>query len=261
MTGNPRVGLFITCLVDLFRPSVGFAAIRLLKQSGCEVIVPGQQSCCGQPGYNSGDYSNTKSLAKQIIKQFESYDYVILPSGSCTDMIKHQYALLLKDDPQWSTRAQSMSEKCFELVSFLVDVLHYSPAHPITDQSHHKVTYHDTCTGLRALNIKQQPRTLLKQLCNIQIEEMQDTEVCCGFGGTFCVKYAEISEQMVNNKLANATATNAHILLGNDIGCLLNIAGRSKRLGKSIQVRHIAEVLADQWDQPAIGEPQTTIQK
>jgi L-lactate dehydrogenase complex protein LldE len=246
-----RVSLFVTCLADLFRPSVAFASIKLLEQAGCEVTVPLQQTCCGQPTYNTGDYESTIPLAQQIIELFESADYVVVPSGSCAGMICHHYPRLLEGE--WRDRALQLAAKTFELTTFLSDIAHIEldGRNPVKLPT---VTYHDSCAGLRELGIKDQPRKLLRELCDTQVTELQQTEVCCGFGGTFCAKMPEISGKMVGDKLNNAVATEAKILAGGDLGCLLNIAGRATRQGEDIEVRHIAELLAGDLDGPAIGE-------
>ena len=247
---RPRVGLFVTCLVNTMRPSVGFAAVRLLEQAGCEVEVPAAQSCCGQPAYNNGDYDTTRSLARQLIEAFEGYDYVVGPSGSCMSTIRNDYPRLMADDPAWSARASALAQRSHELMSFLVDVLHAAaPAAVFEGQA----TYHDSCSGLRGLGVKAQPRELLAGVGGLQLTEMADTEVCCGFGGTFCVKYPEISTRMADDKLANASKTGADTLLGGDLSCLLHLAGRARRQGLPIRVFHAAEVLAGMARGEGIG--------
>jgi L-lactate dehydrogenase complex protein LldE len=253
LPAQPHVGLFVTCLVNLFRPSVGFASIELLEQAGCTVEIPEAQTCCGQPGYNPGDFASTRAVAKQVINIFSGFDYVVVPSGSCAGMLRVHYPALFKTDTEWLQRAQTLANKTFELTSFLADVLHFQPS-LLTDLSDRRVTYHDACAGLRELGIKHQPRLLLKQCANISITEMEKTEECCGFGGTFCAKMPTISEVMVNDKLNAATATGADTILAGDMGCLLNIAGRARRLNQTIEVRHVAEVLANKLDQPGIGK-------
>ncbi len=249
---NPRVGLFVTCLVDVFRPTVGFAAVKLLEDAGCTVEVPVTQTCCGQPAYNSGARAHARDLARQMIAAFEDFDYVVVPSGSCGGTIKQHYPPLFDGDPAWQTRAERLSAKTFELVSFLTDVLgveRVSARYPGT------VTYHDSCSGLRELGIKSQPRRLLATVMGLDLREMAESEVCCGFGGTFCVKYPELSNRMVSEKAAHIQASEADTLLAGDLGCLLNMAGKLQREGAAIQVRHVAEVLAGLADAPAIGEP------
>jgi L-lactate dehydrogenase complex protein LldE len=250
----PKVGLFVTCLADLFRPSVAFASIKLLEQAGCSVDVPRQQTCCGQPGYNSGAYADTLPLARQVINTFADYDYVVAPSGSCAGMIRHHYPRLFKDTPDWLSRAEALAERTWEVTSFLVDVLNYSPPRDNTALNGLTISYHDSCAGLREMGIKQQPRQLLRDSCGATITELSQPDVCCGFGGTFCAKMPHIAEQMVSDKLEDALTTDADLLVGGDLGCLLNISGRASRLGKSLQVRHVTEVLAGQLDDPAIGE-------
>jgi L-lactate dehydrogenase complex protein LldE len=246
-----RVSLFATCLADLFRPSVAFASIKLLEQAGCEVTVPLQQTCCGQPAYNTGDYEATVPLAQQVIALLEPSDYVVVPSGSCAGMICHHYPKLLEGE--WRDRAIQLAAKTFELTVFLNDIVRIRPQ-PNNQSQLPTVTYHDGCAGLREMNIKEQPRQLLQELCGVEVNELQQSEVCCGFGGTFCVKMPEISGKMVDDKLDHAMATGASILAGGDLGCLLNIAGRAQRRGKDIEIRHIAELLSGDMDDPSIGE-------
>ena len=251
MAKKPQVGLFVTCLVDLHRPNVGFAAIRLLEQAGCEVVVPEAQTCCGQPAWNSGDDASTRALAVQLMEVFDGVDYVVAPSGSCVGMLK-KYPELLAEDAELSERAVGFAEKTHELMSFLVDVLGHDG---IAARFDGHVTYHDSCSGLRELNIKSQPRSLLSKVEGLSLTEMEDTEACCGFGGTFCVKFPDISERMVSDKIALASQSGADVLLGGDLGCLLNISGRLSRLDMKMQVWHTAEVLAGMTDVPAIGQP------
>ena len=248
---GPRVGLFVTCLVDLMRPSVGFAAVRLLERAGCRVEVPELQTCCGQPAYNSGDFTDTRRIARQVIDAFEPCDYLVAPSGSCVGMIREHYPRLFATDAGLRNRAEALAERSFELTSFLSDVLGVESL----DTSHSgSATYHDSCSGLRELEIHAQPRALLGRVDGLELREMADSNVCCGFGGTFCVKYPKISEHLVANKVECAAETGADMLLGGDLGCLLNIAGRMKREGRATKVYHVAEVLAGMTDLPAIGD-------
>lgn len=253
-TARPRrVALFVTCLVDLFRPSVGFAAVKLLEDAGCIVEVPPLQVCCGQPAYNTGDRATTRAIAVQVIDAFEGYDAVVAPSGSCGGMLSHHYPLLFDDDPTMKARAESLAGRSHELISFLVDVLGVDKVAARYDG---KVTYHDSCSGLRELGVKGQPRRLLAGVQGLSLREMSTPEVCCGFGGTFCVKYPEISNAMVGEKSADIASTGACTLLAGDLGCLMNMAGKLHREGSTIRVRHVAEVLAGMGDLPAIGEPE-----
>jgi L-lactate dehydrogenase complex protein LldE len=248
---SPRVGLFVTCLVDLMRPNVGFAAVKLLEDAGCRVEVPRAQVCCGQPAYNSGDFASARRIAAQVITAFEGFDYVVGPSGSCMATLRKDYPALFEDDPAWRARADELAGRSHELMSFLSDVMRARPAPQVMRAV---ATYHDSCSGLRSLGIQHQPRALLAGVESLQLVEMQDADVCCGFGGTFCVKYPDISVKMVSDKAANVAATGAGMLLGGDLGCLLNMAGRLKRLGHGTRVYHAAEVLAGMADGPAIGE-------
>lgn len=247
---SPRVGLFATCLVDLFRPSVGFSAVKLLEDAGCQVEVPMAQTCCGQPAYNSGDRADAIQLARQVIEVFEGFDYVVAPSGSCAAMLRKHYPDLFKGDATWSARARQFSDKVFELVSFLVDVRRMTS---VTARHDGSVTYHDSCSGLRELGISAQPRQLLAGMDGLELREMKDPDICCGFGGTFCIKYSDISNAIVTKKTANIEAAGADLLLAGDMGCLMNMAGKLKREGSSIEVRHVAEVLAGMTDRPPIA--------
>ncbi len=252
-TGRPRVGLFVTCLVDLFRPTVGFAAAKLLEQAGCDVVVPQSQTCCGQPAYNSGDRGNATKIARDVIAAFEGCDYVVAPSGSCAGMLSHHYPKLFGSEPAWAERARALARRTYELMAFLVDVRGVEAVRDVSYDG--RVTYHDSCSGLRELKVKQQPRRLLDTVSGLDRTELPDAEVCCGFGGTFCVKYPEISERMVSDKTAQIIATGADTVLAGDLGCLLNMAGKLRRDGASIEVRHVAEILAGMTETPAIGEP------
>jgi L-lactate dehydrogenase complex protein LldE len=250
---SPRVGLFVTCLVDLFRPTVGLAAVKLLEDAGCIVEVPEAQTCCGQPAYNSGDKGDAKDIARQVIAAFEGYDYVAVPSGSCGGMIKEHYVELFADEPETYHRALRLQARTFELVSFLVDVLKVEKVDAAYAGT---VTYHDSCSGLRELGVKQQTRKLLAGVKGLSLKELPGAEVCCGFGGTFCIKYPEISTRIVEDKTKDIVATGADTLLAGDMGCLMNMAGKLQRDGHAVKVRHVAEVLAGMTEVPAIGEPE-----
>jgi len=253
--GAPRVGLFVTCLVDLFRPTIGLAAVALLEAAGCRVEVPTEQTCCGQPAYNSGDRVDAEALAREVIAAFAGCDYVVAPSGSCAGMIREHYPRLLADDATWAPRARALAERTYELLSFLVDVRGMTAvdaACPCT------ATYHDSCSGRRELGVVEQPRRLLASVEGLTLTELPaaEREGCCGFGGTFCVKYPEISTKMADAKCRAVMATGADTLLGGDLGCLLNLSGRLTRIGATIAVRHVVEVLAGvTGDVPPIGDP------
>jgi L-lactate dehydrogenase complex protein LldE len=248
----PRVALFVTCLVDLFRPSIGFAAVQLLEDAGCVVDVPRNQTCCGQPAYNQGDRADACDLARQTIEALKGYDYVVVPSGSCAGMLKQHYPQLFAEGSREAERARELAGRTFELISFLTDVLGVTG---VDAEFPARVTYHDACAGLRELGIKRQPRLLLESVRGLELIELPNAEVCCGFGGTFCVKYPAISTKMVDDKAADIAATGAELVLAGDLGCLMNIAGRLSRLGSSVTVRHVAEILAAATEQPPIGAP------
>jgi L-lactate dehydrogenase complex protein LldE len=246
---KPRVGLFITCLVDLMRPSIGFAAAKLLEDAGCTVEVP-VQTCCGQPAYNSGDRGTTRDLAERVIESFSDHDYVVVPSGSCAGMIRTHYPELFADDPNWLPQANALGAKTYELTSFLVDVLGVTSVAARFDGA---VTYHDACSGLRELGVKAQPRRLLTTVEGLELVELASSDVCCGFGGTFAVKYSDISDAIVGDKVKAILDTGAPTVLAGDLGCLMNIAGKLSRAGRPIAVRHVAEVLAGMTGAPPIG--------
>lgn len=237
-----RVALFVTCLVDLMRPRVGFAAIKLLESAGCEVVVPETQTCCGQPAFNSGDRASATKLARKVIAEFEGYDYVVAPSGSCADQMRNEYPGLFADDPDWQQRAQEFSRRVFELTDFLVNVARIGE---VPGEFRGSITYHDSCAGLRSLGIKQQPRTLLARMPDVEVREMPAAEECCGFGGTFSIKFGAVSAAIAERKCDSALTTAADAIVGGDLGCLLNIEGKLRRMGdEKTQVLHIAEVLA-----------------
>ncbi len=246
-----RVALFVTCLVDLFRPSVGFAAVKLLEDAGYAVAAPARQTCCGQPAYNAGDRESARAIARQVIDAFDGYDYVVAPSGSCAGMLKHHYPALFEGDAEMAPKAKAFAERVHELVSFLYDVARVRDPGTRYDGV---AAYHDACSGLRELGIKRQPRALLGRVVGLSVVELARPEVCCGFGGTFCIKYADISIRMVSEKTADIAASGADTLLAGDMGCLMNMAGRLKREGSPVRVRHVAEVLAGMTGAPAIGD-------
>ncbi len=246
-----RVALFVTCLVDLFRPSVGFATVKLLEQAGCEVVVPRAQTCCGQPAYNAGDRANAKAIAAQVIAAFEEFDFVVAPSGSCAAMLREHYPALFAGESAMEARAKALSARCYELVSFLTERRGMSAVDAVFDG---KIAYHDSCSGLRELDIYDQPRALLATVTGAQMCELPEADVCCGFGGTFCVKYPEISNTMVEAKAEAIEGCGADTILAGDLGCLMNMAGKLKRRGSRVRLRHVAEVLAGMTQDPAIGE-------
>ncbi|MEM6905989.1 MAG: (Fe-S)-binding protein, partial [Pseudomonadota bacterium] len=242
---GPSVALMVTCLVDVLRPSVGFAAVKLLEEAGCRVSVP-RQTCCGQPNYNSGDRAGAQELARGMIRALRGFDYVVVPSGSCAAMVVKDYPDLLAGDPM-AAEAKELSGRTFEIVSFLTDVMGLTgvaAAYP------GKATYHDSCSGLRSLGVQGQPRALLASVEGLELREMRDPDVCCGFGGTFCVKYPDISNKMVSEKAERIAETGADTVLAGDLGCLMNMGGKLSREGKPVKARHVVEVLAGMTDTP-----------
>ncbi|MBN3753328.1 (Fe-S)-binding protein [Paraburkholderia sp. Tr-20389] len=236
-----RVGLFVTCLIDLMRPEIGFSAIKLIERAGFEVFVPPAQTCCGQPAYNSGDRRIARDLAEKTLREFEQYDYVVVPSGSCGGMIRTHYGDLFADDPELMGRFARLRPKVYELTDFLANVakIELTPG-----EFQGPVTYHDSCSGLRELGVKQQPRALLAQ-AGVAVTEMKDCEHCCGFGGTFALKFGDISTAIVDEKCANIQASGTQAVVLGDLGCMLNIEGRLRRTGDTTtRVLHIAQVLA-----------------
>jgi L-lactate dehydrogenase complex protein LldE len=237
-----RVGFFVTCLVDLMRPSIGFAAIRLLEAGGAEVYVPPGQTCCGQPAYNSGDRADARALAAKVVAEFEACDYLVAPSGSCSGMIRMHYSDLFRDDPGLLERAGALAAKTYELTDFLERVLRLDA---VPGSLSATVTYHDSCSGLREMGVKRQPRALLARVPGLKLVEMAECETCCGFGGTFAVKFGEISTRLADNKCQHIAASGADAVVLGDLGCMLNIEGRLRRRGDTTtKVLHVAEVLA-----------------
>jgi L-lactate dehydrogenase complex protein LldE len=237
-----RVGLFVTCLVDLMRPRIGFAALELLEGCGCEVTVPDTQTCCGQPGYNSGDRATALTLARKMVAEFSQCDYVVAPSGSCAGMIRTHYPELFRDEPAELARVNELCARTYELTDFLLNVVRISE---VPGRFEGAVTYHDSCAGLRELNVKTQPRALLAKVAGLTLREMAGAENCCGFGGTFSVKFGEISTHIVERKCAEIETSGARAVVLGDLGCMLNIEGRLRRRGDTkTQVLHVAEVLA-----------------
>jgi L-lactate dehydrogenase complex protein LldE len=234
-----KVTLFATCLVDMFQSSVGKATVELLEHLGCEIDFPESQVCCGQPSYNSGYVKESKEAMKRMIDTFSDAEYVVSPSGSCAYML-HEYPQVFKGDPVWEPKAKKLAEKTYELTQFIVEVLKVEDVGATFDG---RVTYHTSCHMTRLLGVKEPPMILLKNVKGLTFTELPGKEHCCGFGGTFSVKMAEISEQMVDEKVRHVEETGAEYLIGADAGCLMNIGGRIGRLGKPIKVLHIAEVL------------------
>ena len=237
-----RVGLFVTCLVDLMRPSIGFAALKLLENAGYEVTVPAMQTCCGQPGWNSGDREAARALAGRLIAQFEECRYVVVPSGSCAGMIRAHFPEVFEDEPAMLAKARGLVARTYELTEFLTKMAKRASVSATFDGT---VTYHDSCSGLREIGVKVQPRQLLAKVTGLKLVEMEECETCCGFGGTFSIKYGDISAEMAERKCAHIAASGAKAVVLGDLGCMLNIEGRLRKRGDAkTRVLHVAEVLA-----------------
>ena len=247
------VALFVTCLVDAWRPAVGFAALRLVEAGGARVVVPRAQTCCAQPAYNNGDRRLAKRIARQVIEAFEGFGRVVVPSGSCAGMLRLHYPELFADDERWATRARAFAAKVTELSDQLLE-----SGPEIVARYPGRAAYHDSCAAVREMDVRRQPRRLLARVRGLELVDLTDSETCCGFGGTFCVKYPEISTRLVADKAADVLATGADTLLAGDLGCLLNITGRLRRQGSRMRVFHYAEVLAGMTDGPGLGESATT---
>jgi L-lactate dehydrogenase complex protein LldE len=242
-----RVGLLVTCLVDLVRPRIGFAALTLLESAGYEVHIPRAQTCCGQPGFNSGERASARALAEKLIAEFEGFDYVVAPSGSCAGMVKTHYSDLFPGEGSWLARVEALAEKTWELSDFLVNV---ACVEALPGDFSGSVTYHDSCSGLRELGVKTQPRRLLAKLAGVELREMRDCETCCGFGGTFSIKFGDISAAMADAKCERIAESGADVVVLGDLGCMLNIEGRLRRRGDTrTRVLHIAEVLSGRTDE------------
>ncbi len=245
-----RVALFVTCLVDIFRPSVAFAAVKLLEEAGCEVEVPAQ-TCCGQPAYNGGDARDAYEMAKCVITTFEPYEFVVAPSGSCAGMMRIHYPRLFENDAAWSARAERFAAKTHDLFSFLVNVRGLKT---VAADCAMAATYHDSCSSLREMGVAKEPRQLLSSVRGLVLRELSEPQTCCGFGGFFSMKYPEVSARMGDDKIVDAKTSGAEMLLGGDLGCLMHLAGRLARRGDKLVVRHAAEVLAGLSSEPPIGE-------
>lgn len=240
-----RVGLFVTCLADLMRPRIGFAALKLLRATGADVVVPATQTCCGQPGYNAGDYGAARPLALKLAHEFADCDYVVSPSGSCAGMIRVHYPTLFRDTPD-AAEIEILASKTYELTDFLECI---AKLESLPGNFTGTLTYHDSCSGLRELGVKTQPRALLARMPGVRLMEMAECETCCGFGGTFAVKFGDIATRMADNKCQAIDASGAGTIVAGDLGCLLHIEGRLRRRGNDrTRVLHVAEVLAGETE-------------
>lgn len=245
----PRVGLYITCLIDIMRPSVAFAVVKSLEDAGVHVSVPPRQTCCGQPALNAGDTKTAQHLARTVLDSFEGFDYVVVPSGSCAGMLRKHVPELMADTSE-ATRAQSFSNRVFEFTEFL-DHIHARPKH--IDTVTGPIAFHESCSAKRELNLGSGAQDRVAQATGADVIELPDTEVCCGFGGMFSVSFPEISNAMVSAKTKTIKSAAPAVLTGCELGCLMNLAGKLHREGARIDCRHVAEILAGDFTTPAIG--------
>ena len=238
---NKKVTLFIQCLVDTLYPEVGEAMVAIFRKLGVAMDCPVDQTCCGQPAFNAGYRREAQIAARRFIEIFENAETIVCPSGSCVHMVRHYYSELFKDQPEWLTRAQNVKNKTFEFSEYLVDKL---GVENLDAAYNGRVTYHDSCHPLRGLGIRQQPRKLISKVKNVEFVEMKNSDVCCGFGGSFSVKYPEISTAILEDKVKNIIDSRADVVVGVDISCLMNIQGLLSRKKSAIKVMHIAQLLA-----------------
>jgi len=241
MVSTKNVTLFVQCLVDGIYPEVGEAMVTIFNKLGISVNCPSDQTCCGQPAFNAGYRKAARVAAKRFIEIFEDAESIVCPSGSCVNMVKNDYGELFKDDPKWFERAIQVGQRTFELSQYIVDILKIDDVGASYDG---KVTYHDSCHLLRGLGISEQPRRLIRNIKSAELVEMKDSDRCCGFGGTFSIKYPVISTAMVDDKVHNIIASGADTVTGCDVSCLMNIQGRLSRIGSSVKTLHIAQLLA-----------------
>lgn len=236
-----KVSLFITCLVDQFFPEVGMSVVSVLRKLGVEVDFPGEQTCCGQPAFNSGFSSEARDLAKRFIAIFENSEYVVAPSGSCTSMVRVFYPELFRDDPDWHKRAESLASRTYEFTEFVVNVL---GVEDVGAAYHGKVALHQSCHLLRELKVRTEPQRLLRSVKGIEVVELERSEACCGFGGLFSIKYPHISGGILQDKIDSVAKSGAAVVVASDVGCLMHIAGGLSRQAAPATTMHIAELLA-----------------
>lgn len=236
-----KVSLFVTCLVDQFYPDVGMSVVNVLRKLGVEVDFPAEQTCCGQPAFNSGFTSEARDLAKRFIGIFEKSEYVVAPSGSCTSMVRVFYPELFEDDPDWHKRAVSLASRTYEFTEFLVKVLQVEDVGAAFEG---KVALHESCHLLRELNVKTEPQSLLRRVKGIEVVDLERAENCCGFGGLFSIKYPHISGSILQDKIDSVNKSGADIVVASDVGCLMHIAGGLSRQSCVARTMHIAELLA-----------------
>jgi L-lactate dehydrogenase complex protein LldE len=237
------VQLFIPCFVDQLYPQTAFNMVKVLEKAGCTVEYNTNQTCCGQPAFNAGFWDDAKEVCAKFIKDFSGADYVVAPSASCVGFVRNYYSRLF-DNSSHHNEVKDLQKRVFEFTEFMVNVL---KVENVGATFHAKATYHDSCAGLREVRIKQEPRTLLLNVKGLELVEMNDVETCCGFGGTFAVKFDPISIGMADQKSINASATGAQCIISTDMSCLMHIDGYVRKKGMALQTMHIADVLASGW--------------
>ena len=235
-----QVQLFIPCFIDQLYPQVAFNTVKILEKAGCTVKYNTQQTCCGQPAFNAGFWGESKDVCTKFVQDFDGADYIVSPSASCVGFVRNNYGKLFENNA-FQSPAKKVSSQIFELSEFLVKILNVTN---LGASFNGKATYHDSCAGLRECNIKAEPRVLLNQVNGLELVEMNDNETCCGFGGSFAVKYDTISVAMADQKIDNAIATEAEYIISTDMSCLMHIDGRINHNGQKIKVIHLADVLA-----------------
>jgi L-lactate dehydrogenase complex protein LldE len=241
MNEAKHVTLFIQCLIDAFHPEVGDAVVRTLRKLGLALSCPTDQTCCGQPAFNSGYRREARTAARHFIEVFENTEVIVCPSGSCVTMVRHHFPELFRNEPSWLQRAGNVAARTFEFTEYLIDVL---GVEDLGARYEGKITYHDSCHLLRGIGVKEQPRKLLRRVAGAELIEMKDSDRCCGFGGAFAVKYPDISSAMAADKVKNILDSGADTVVGADMGCLMNIQGMLSRMGSDVKVMHIAQILA-----------------
>lgn len=240
-----HVQLFIPCFIDQLYPTVGFNMVKVLEKAGCTVTYNASQTCCGQPAFNAGFWGEAKEVCSKFLNDFSGSDYIVAPSASCVGFIRNYYTKLFEDSPE-TALAKTTAARTFELSEFLIHILKIDD---LGASFPAKVTYHDSCAGLRECSIKTEPRQLLSKVKGLELVEMNDVETCCGFGGTFAVKFEPISIAMGDQKTTNAAATGADYIVSTDMSCLMHIDGCAKHKGSGLQVMHLADILASGWEE------------
>ncbi|MFM9909834.1 MAG: (Fe-S)-binding protein [Chitinophagaceae bacterium] len=238
-----NVALFIPCFVDQLYPQTAFNMIKVLEKAGCAVHYNTNQTCCGQPAFNAGFVDDSKEVCGKFLKDFKDAEYIVAPSASCVGFVRNYYPKLF-DNSSYHNEVKSIQKKIFEFSEFLVQVL---KVEDMGASFNSKATYHDSCAGLRECKIKNEPRILLSHVKGLELSEMKDVETCCGFGGTFAVKFEAISIGMADQKVINAQATGAECIISTDHSCLMHIDGVIRHKGLNLQTMHLADVLASGW--------------